>query len=311
MTFSFCRLRFHFRAIDSLYFPPGKTGNLIRGAFGLIFRRLACLPECAAVGAGGHQANCPYARVFEPRATRGEAPSGLRDWPRPFLFRARHLDGLRIAREAGFWFDVHLFDATEPPIEPFVLSFAQLAVEGIGPRRGRAWLLSADQLDTEDNCVATVYNPENAGPSPPGPPSVLDLTPWPSAPRRVRVRFLSPTELKSVGLATEPEFPVLFGRLRDRISTLRALYGEGPLPLDFQAMGERAKQVRMIGCDIHREESQRRSGRTGQTHSIGGFTGEADYEGELAEFLPFLAASRWTGVGRQTVWGKGELSIEY
>jgi len=45
-------------------------------------------------------------------------------------------------------------------------------------------------------------------------------------------------------------------------------------------------------------------------HSLGGFTGEAEYEGDLAEFLPWLRAARWVGVGRQTVWGKGELRVE-
>jgi hypothetical protein len=37
--------------------------------------------------------------------------------------------------------------------------------------------------------------------------------------------------------------------------------------------------------------------------------GSADYEGDLAEFLPFLEAARWTGVGRQTVWGNGEIHV--
>ena len=37
--------------------------------------------------------------------------------------------------------------------------------------------------------------------------------------------------------------------------------------------------------------------------------GGAAYEGELDEFMPFLRAAKWTGVGRQTVWGKGEIEI--
>jgi hypothetical protein len=62
-----------------------------------------------------------------------------------------------------------------------------------------------------------------------------------SAVERVRVRFLTPTELKSAGvIAPRPEFAILFARLRDRISTLRAFYGAGPLEIDFRAMGERA-----------------------------------------------------------------------
>jgi hypothetical protein len=127
----------------------------------------------------------------------------------------------------------------------------------------------------------------------------------------VRIEFLTPTELKSEGVIVErPEFPILFARVRDRISTLSAIYGSGPLAIDFAALGRRAAEIEMTRCDIAPAAAERRSSRTGQTHSLGGFTGSAEYEGELAEFLPYLEAARWTGVGRQTVWGKGEISLE-
>ena len=54
---------------------------------------------------------------------------------------------------------------------------------------------------------------------------------------------------------------------------------------------------------------ERFSTRTGQAHPLGGFIGEAEYHGDLAEFMPWLEAARWTGVGRQTVWGKGAINI--
>ena len=38
-------------------------------------------------------------------------------------------------------------------------------------------------------------------------------------------------------------------------------------------------------------------------------TGEVEYGGELGEFLPYLEAGQWIGVGRQTVWGKGEIRL--
>jgi len=34
-----------------------------------------------------------------------------------------------------------------------------------------------------------------------------------------------------------------------------------------------------------------------------------EYEGDLTEFVPYLRAARWTGVGRQTAWGKGAIEI--
>ncbi|HTS78557.1 MAG TPA: CRISPR system precrRNA processing endoribonuclease RAMP protein Cas6 [Bryobacteraceae bacterium] len=118
----------------------------------------------------------------------------------------------------------------------------------------------------------------------------------------VRVLFVTPTELKG---ADQPEFGVLFARLRDRISTLGELYQEGPLEIDFKAMSARAAQIKMTRCELERVESERVSRR--KRHPLGGFVGFAEYEGELGEFLPYLEIGRYTGVGRQTVWGKGEI----
>ena len=46
VTFQFYRFRFRFRAAGVLYFPPYKSGNIVRGAFGGIFRKLVCIPDC-------------------------------------------------------------------------------------------------------------------------------------------------------------------------------------------------------------------------------------------------------------------------
>ena len=272
VTFELTRLRLHFRAAESVYFPPGKAGNTLRGAFGLLLRHTAGATE--------------YARVFEPKAAGG--PSGLADSPRPFVIRAAHLDGQTVPAGTAFYFDVHLFDPTAGRRTLFVAAFARIAEEGLGPARTRAVLLSVDQ--------------ENIA---------IDL----DAPRehaaRIRVQFVTPTELKG---SVRPEFPILFARLRDRISTLRALYGPGPLDIDFRAMGDRAALVRLASCDLKWHATDRRSSRTGQTHPLGGFTGEAEYQAEynggLAEFLPYLRVGQWTGVGRQTVWGKGEICFQ-
>lgn len=263
MTFELIRLRFHFRAMESLFFPPGKAGNVLRGAFGMMLRETANAPD--------------YARIFTPRSAGG--PSGLGDWPRPFVFRAAQLDGRTIVPGAAFHFDVHLFD-TRPDLRPqFTAAFAHWL---------RAELTSVEQQD-----VAIDFN----GPA--------------EHATRVRVEFVTPTELKAgQELASRPEFPILFARLRDRISTLRALYGPGPLDIDFRGMGERAAAVRLTRCELQWHEAERRSSRTGQTHPLGGFTGVAEYDGDLGEFLPYLRAGQWTGVGRQTVWGKGEICFQ-
>ena len=311
VTFEFYRFRFHFHSAGSLYFPPYKSGNIVRGAFGGIFRKLVCIPSCHDAKTCDIRADCPYARVFEPQAARGEGPSGLADWPRPFVFRAAHLDGRTIPHGAAFHFDVHIFDVHDPALPYFVLAFAQLAREGLGPGRISADLSSVDQLDLNAGTVAHVFDGDQFLMRELAPPNVVDLSETPERVDRLRVRFVTPTELKAGHqVADRPDFGILFGRLRDRISTLRALYGAGPLEIDFHGMGERAAAVRMTRCELQMHEVDRLSSRTGQRHPLGGFVGEAEYEGESREFLPYLWAGKWTGVGRQTVWGKGEMKVE-
>lgn len=309
LTFSLYAFRFWFRAAESLYFPPGKSGNIVRGAFGTIFRKLACVPECSDVRTCELRRSCPYARIFEP-STGGRGPSGLADPPRPFVFRAAHLDGRTVVPGESFHFDVHIFDLRDPALAYFVLSFAQLAHEGLGPGRGRAELVRVDQLDARREPKVEVFDGRTFLIQGALPPLELDLRPCPDPVPRVRVRFLTPTELKGDGeLTLRPEFGVLFARIRDRLSTLRALYGPGPLEIDFKAMHERAARVRLVRSALRWTETTRRSSKSGQFHPFGGFTGEVEYEGDLAEFLPYLEAAGWTGVGRQTVWGKGELRV--
>ena len=310
LTFEFYRFRFRFHSAGTLYFPPYKSGNIVRGAFGNIFRKLVCIPTCQDAKICDVRSTCPYARVFEPQAACGEGPSGLADWPRPFVFRASHLDGSTVRQGEAFHFDVHIFDVRDPALAYFVLAFAQVAREGLGPGRARADIVAVDQLDLSGLTVARVFEGERVRMGELTAPIAMDLSDVPGRVEQVRVRFVTPTELKSGHQVVErPEFGILFGRLRDRISTLRTLYGDGPLEIDFRALGQRAAEVRIQRCELQKAAVDRFSTRTGQRHFLGGFVGEVEYEGNLDEFMPYLRLSSWVGVGRQTVWGKGCLTV--
>jgi hypothetical protein len=257
-SFDLYPLRFRFLAREPIHFPAGETANRLRGRFGKTMRRDN--PDA-------------YARYFSPLTTRG--PSGLRDVPRPFVFRVAHLEGARLAAGEPFELGMNLFAVRERPIEIF--------------RDALCAMLPAQLAGMEG--AELLRLPLTAGP----------------AVERVRVRFVTPTELKGDVI---PSFGVLFARIRDRISTLRERFGAGPLDIDFKAAGERAWRVRMLREDLQQVDAERFSRSSGQRHPLGGFTGAVEYEGDLAEFVPYLDAARWTGVGRQTVWGKGEIAWE-
>jgi hypothetical protein len=185
------------------------------------------------------------------------------------------VDGCTFQPGEHFCFDLHVFDTRDSALDHFIRAFAQ-------------WqdLASIDQKKLQ-----------------------LSLAPGAESVSRVRVNFLTPTELKGAGNAAAPDFAVLLARVRDRISTLRALYGEGPLQIEFREFGARARAVRTVHFGLKQIEMARRSSRTGQRHSIGGFVGFAEYEGELAEFLPYLEAAQLTGVGRHCTWGNGQIAV--
>lgn len=229
-------------------------------------------------------------------ASAGESParriSGMADPPRPFVLRAAHLNGCTFEPDSRFEIDIHLFDRSGLLSAQLLRVLQELSHTGLGPGRARVDLL------------------------PPEPPRLVELDLDERVPAScVTVRFVTPTELKGINASGsgEPQqapFDVLFARARDRVSALAGLYGEGPPDIDFAGMGRRAARVRTVRLDLRRREVVRRSTRTGQVHGIGGFTGFAEYAGDVTEFLPYLRAGWWTGIGRHTVWGNGVIACE-
>jgi hypothetical protein len=306
LTFEFFAFRFQFRALESLYFPPGKAGNVIRGTLGSIFRKFVCAPGCKGARSCLQRSVCAYARLFEPTAL-AQGPSGLADWPRPFVIRAAHLDGLRFRPQEEFHFDMNVFDMHDPALPYFAFSFSQLMRGGLGPGGGAAEQTSIHALDRAGQLAVQVFDGRTISQAQ---PLTLSLEPEDSPVRRAHVQFLTPTELKAAGgIVSEPEFGVLFARVRDRVNTLRQIYGQGALPIDFVALGQRARTVKLVQSNVRWETYERRSGKTGQRHPLSGFVGWAEYEGDLDEFMPYLRAAYWTGVGRQTTWGKGHIVV--
>jgi hypothetical protein len=280
-------LQFTFRARDAVWFPQGKAANVFRGAFGTFFRRIACDPHCTGAAECPIAKDCAYAKMFEPRA-HGAGPSGFEDQPRPFVLWAASLNGRRFEGGEQFTLEVNVFDPNAPAFEYLQRVFGELGSEGLGPGRARVEVVESRKLPRVD----------------------VSLTPAVDDTARLHVQFLTPTELKSGGaVVREPRFDVLAARARDRVSALCSLYQQALPELDYRGMGQRAAAVKMTFARIEEVELERRSGRTGQRHGLGGFVGEAEYEGQLAEFVPWLEAAEWAGVGRLTVWGNGRLKI--
>ena len=280
MTLHCSVLHFEFRAKDRIGFDEGKAGNTWRGGFGFALKKRFCGEKtldapcrCAPP--------CPYSRIFEPTWEGG--PSGFQEPPRAFVIRAFNLDGRKFEPGEKFGFSLHLFSQDSDWRNAIQAAVGEAGAAGLGTTKARVEMTG---IRAEDLSVP-LHSKDN-------PPS------------RLVVEFLTPLEIKTEGrVIASPQFGLMFRRLRDRISSILSVYQNGSPECDFRALAELADKITSENVEWQQCNATRRSMRTGQKHSIGGQIGKYELSGDFSTILPWLEAGVFTGVGRQTAWGKG------
>lgn len=322
------RFRFVIAPKEPLFVPAINKGNMLRGSFGHGFRRLCCVPECKEARSCPVGMTCPYKAIFEPSPSpEAESLSKNQDIPRPFVFRAPQTLQTRFETGQPFEFELVLIGRALDFFPYFVLSFRELAAEGLGLNRAKCRLERVEQLEVFRNkaggsdCQPNLIYAEETQilQTPTFAERAERLEAWiedrsttqeDRVVQRVAIRFITPTLLKSDGeIVSRPEFHHIIKRLRDRINALSTFFGTGPINADFKELGEHAEKIRTVSATTEWVERARTSSKTKQRHELSGFTGKALYEGEIIEFLPWLALGELTHVGKHTAWGNGWMEV--
>lgn len=330
--------RFTIAPVQPLEVPAFNKGNMLRGGFGHAFRRLCCVPQCRDAKTCPLAASCPYKILFEPSPPSGaDRLSKNQDIPRPFVFRAPQTRQTRFEKGERFEFGLVLIGRALDFLPYFVLSFRELAGEGVGLNRAKCTLEKVEQIGVPSNGAGPndtlAQADRSARPDTKLVYSVEDqifratgsdcTDQWiktrlrqfsgadgKASVERLTVQFVTPTFLRAEGeVVRRPEFHHLFKRLRDRINALGTFFGDGSLDVDFRGLGERAEKIRTVAAQTEWVERFRTSSKTRQRHELSGFLGEATYEGDLAEFLPWLTLGELVHVGKHTAWGNGWYKI--
>ena len=320
--------RFTLAPVQPLEVPAINKGNMLRGGFGHAFRRLCCVPQCKDAKTCPLAVSCPYKAVFEPSPPLGaERLSKNQDIPRPFVFRAPQTQQTRFEAGQRFEFGLVLIGRALDFLPYFVLSFRELAAEGLGLNRAKCNLERVKQVKAFSNgtglqdCQSVViYTAEDQLFRAASVPSTDEwiksrlhdafVREVDSGAKRLTMRFLTPTFLRADGeIIHRPDFHHVFKRLRDRINALSTFFGGGPLDADFSKLGRRAEKVRTVASEVKWVERYRTSSKTKQRHDLSGFIGEASYEGDLTEFLPWFTMGELIHVGKHTAWGMGQYEL--
>jgi len=301
------RLLIELRTESPLLLPLEQRGNALRGAFGRIFQRQVCEPDCPGTATCSRREECPYAQLFEPRWPDG-ARHPAEAAPRGFLFRPPLGRDPEFGPKRPLRFELRLFGRAIESTEYFLRTFRLFAHHGLADQP--VGLCSAETLDwagasrgalVQDGCFTNLL------------PHVLGFEPLAGAspPCTAVLRFVTPVCLKHerrelrvptlVGLATR-----VYSRLRD----LSRFYEGHEWQLDFSAVNAGASVTRMLDWDGRWVEWGRTSTRTGQTMPMSGYLGTVAYSGISPELWSLLRVGQEIHAGSHTVWGHGWYSLQ-
>jgi hypothetical protein len=315
-VFRFARYQVKLQALEPLRLPAWK-GSAIRGAFGHVFRRLACVggrfcPPCQV------PERCPYHYIFETAPPPGaQALRKLTDIPRPFVLEPPE-DGTQVyAPGTPLALGLVLIGRGIEFLPHFIVTLRELGEQGLGFRRGRLGALEVtarngtgppigvyserDRLVRNHDCTQTLDHLQRRGPSAPFRPGHLTL------------RFHTPTTLRREGrLVDRPEMGTLVRNLIHRMTALSYFHCGDKWPVDEDIPGliHAAEQVRLVRSDVRWVDWDRYSSRQQTTMKFGGMVGDAVYEGGLEPLIPLLLAGEGVHVGRHCVFGNGRYTVE-
>jgi hypothetical protein len=307
---SACRYVFRLTPTAPLALPLYGRGGVLRGGFGLAFRRRVCHDLDLVCRACPKHAHCAYPDVFESAPPPGsQRLRTFTDIPRPFAFDPP--DDPRTLFNPGdeLRFGLVVVGRANARLPHFVAAFRDLARTGLGPRRGGFELLAVE-AEAADGSLRAVAAESDGGEAPQLRAGDL-LRPGDAARASVTLRFETPLDLRDGGRVVErPAFGALIRRLRDRAAALAAFFGERPLELDFRSLGERAESVRLAHDRTRRVQVSRLSTRTQARHDIGGLVGEACYEGAaVGALMPLVRLGELIHAGRHAAFGNGRLRV--
>lgn len=310
------RYRFMLECLSPIEFRSF-AGSTLRGAFGSVFRRLVCITRSPTCEGCLLRQQCAYGYVFESSPSPGsERLSRYESVPRPYVLDAPEGSRLSFAEGEHLQFGLTLAGRAIDYFPYFVFAFQRLEESGLGAGRqegkGRFRLthVLAERADGE---TLPVYTPDDGLdtmrlPVIRGEDLMQRVQELPK--RRLCVRFVTPTRLRFEGkLTDEIEFHHLVRALLHRVSSLLYFHCGTEPTLDFTGLIAQAQGVRTVRRSLQWVEQERYSRRQRSRLQMGGFTGEAVFEGNLEPFLPLLVAGEYVHIGKGTVMGLGKIQL--
>ena len=336
-SFRVARFEVSLEAQEQLRLPPYK-GSVLRGGFGHVFRKVACIdrrgecPPCILKGA------CPYSYIFEtPPPSDSLILRKYPHAPHPFVIEPP-LDAATIYEPGTFLtFGLVLIGKGIDYLPYFIYAFEELGRLGLGRARGKFRLaeVRSEAASGEAGAWQPIYSGDrkilsngflirtgrdlfNDHAHVHGHSHVHDHVHVHDHghehdhvfSKEVTLHLLTPMRLRfDEALVNHLEFHVLVRNLLRRISTLSYFHCGRQLALDFKGLISRAQEVKAEKADLRWVDWGRYSNRQKAKITMGGLVGQVTYSGPLADFLPYLRLGELVHVGKGAVSGLGKYQM--
>lgn len=299
-------LFFQIRAREKVALP-GYLGSTLRGGLARAMRRVVCVArqvrdcqQCPFVQA------CVYAAVFEtPRPRWAERYPTLASVPHPMVIEPPPESG-PCDRGEILEFAVRLFGRATDQWAHVVVAAYRMAEAGLGRARARFEIIRV--LDGGPGGKSLWKNGDLV---PHASVTIAHGVPLADGwPRRVEIKFLTPTRLVEGGrLLRRPTLQALVRSLAFRAATISYFHcglDWDPTPVEEAAQGD----AQEVEAQFTWKSLQRFSSRQGQKVPLDGFLGRVVYEGDVIQQLfPLLRLGEILHAGKGTVFGLGKMMV--
>ena len=293
-------LTLHVRQLDDLRLPD-HAGSMLRGAFGMSLRKLACITKQKDCTACPLYRSCPYPQICETPPPETDNPLA-RQTANPYVIQAPAM-GARVVKAGEEWpFGFTLIGKAADQLPLAVYAWQRACEAGFGKSQSRGELIAMTQEDR------TVYTPDS-------PLAACSLTPAPlPAADTIALRFHSPLRLQQHGKVIlwneQVTADLLLMALARRVQRLLDQHTADRPQLDFTRLKPAALALRADVSALRREDVFRYSSRQRQVVELDGLKGDIRLEGDLSAFAGLLAVGEYVHVGKNATHGLGRYSIQ-
>ena len=266
---------------------PEYKGSTIRGAFGHVFKQVAC--KCTGED---HDSDCIYAYIFDTKPRQdSQILRNYESVPRPFLFETIYDSRKYFPPGERISFSFTLIGKGLDYLPYFIYSLQEMAKIGLGKSNKPLVLRQIFQVSVQQDLEQLIYDGKEQRIynrwQPLSGDEIIKNANINLSNKEIWIHFLSPTRIKSKGnyLTTAPNFDDLLKSIIRRFSSIIYFHQGLQLEMDFKDYFAQAAQVRLLKEDSRWIDWERYSNRQHDKIKLGGLVGKALYKADIESFF--------------------------